>query len=202
MVVIALAVPALHAGDEPHLGGPIGDFLAHCPFAHGYLHGYEEGFHIGDSDFHLGRERDGRAVLQQKANDGYRATFGDRSSFRFGFRQGVVAGYNDSISGREFRAYEALQAYSPTAESLKFSDLDRGVGDGYMRGYSNGMRSLASDEDFDADPAPCPSRSAGDGSLPPSSRAYCDGFAKAYAIGYRDAYLSREERGTQVAARR
>lgn len=201
LAVFWLALPAL-AEEEGHLRGPFGEFLAHCPFAHGYLHGYEEGYHLGDGDFHLGRERDSHAVLQQKTTDGYRIAFGDHSSYRYGYREGVKAGYNDSIQGREFRAYDELRVYQPASEALSFSDVDRGYANGYGLGYRNGLQSVESGGDFDAEPAPCPARPTADGTLPAQSVAYCDGWAKAYAIGYRDAYLSREMTATQVAAKK
>ncbi len=201
-LLIVLAIPACYAEDDPHLGGALGDFFAHCPFAHGYVHGYEEGFHIGDADFHLGRERADRAVLQARRNNGYRTTFGNHDSYRFGYREGLLAGYNDSITGREFRAYEELRTSRPAAQSMTFSELDRGFGIGYSLGHLAGSRSLDSDGDFDAEPAPCPAHAAADGTLPPQSAAYCDGFAKAYVMGYRDAYLTRDEQATQVAAKK
>ena len=201
LAVFWLAFPA-SAQDDTHLQGEFGEFLTHCAFAHGYLHGYEEGYHLGDGDFHLGRERDSHAVLQQKVSDGYRTAFGDRSSYRFGYREGVTAGYNDSVLNREFRAYAELRAYQPTAQALSFPDVDRGFANGYDVGHHNGLQSVESGGDFDAEAAPCPARPTEDGTLPAKSVAYCEGWAKAYAIGYRDAYLSRQEATAQVAAKK
>lgn len=201
--LLCLAAPAAWGGDEPHLNGPLAKLMQHCPFAHGYLHGYEQGFHLADSDFHLGRSRENKALLQTKPADGYRSSFGDHVSFRRGFREGLLAGYADSMAGRDFRAYRDLSFYQPSAESLRFEDdVDRGYALGYQLGFRNGAQSVNTDSDFDADPEPCPAHSADDGSLPPSSRAYCDGYAKAYAIGYRDAYLAGEESATEIAARK
>jgi hypothetical protein len=201
-MTLFLAVPALHAGDDPHFDGTMAELLEHCPFAHGYLHGYEDGFHLADADFHLGRSRGSKALLQMRATDGYRSGFGDHASFRNGYRQGLLAGYADSISGRDFRAYVDLRYYKPGAESLHFPDVDTGYSIGYELGFRKGSQSVSTDADFDAEPAPCPARSSSDGSLPPSSRAFCDGFGNAYAIGYRDAYLSGEELTTAVTARK
>src|SRR3954463_11740886 len=80
------------------------------PFAHGYIHGYESGFGMGDEDLQLGR---GDQQIQKtrefrSADRGYRAGFGDRESFRAGFREGLTVGYHDALIGSEFRALAEL----------------------------------------------------------------------------------------------
>ncbi len=187
--------------EDPHLGDPAARLLVRSPFAHGYLHGYEQGFHLGDSDFHVARVRTDNDLLHTGSHDGYRPEIGDHTSFRSGYRDGLLAGYADAIAGRDFRAYGELRELANTAaDDGKAPDFDRGFHDGYGAGHKRGVRDDEGDGDFDAETSACPARPAKDGSLPASSQAYCDGYARAYTLGYADGYLTGGPPTEQVAA--
>src|SRR5581483_8709170 len=63
-------------------------------FAHGFIHGYEQGFHIADLDYHVGRtDRKLKDIHEYRdASSGYHSSFGDKNIFRRGFREGFSQG--------------------------------------------------------------------------------------------------------------
>ena len=80
-------------------------------FAHGFMHGYEEGFRMADSDYQIGRRpRVIESTPQYKrADQAYRGNFGNRDEFRQGYREGLRSGYEDSIHDRKYRAVAAAR---------------------------------------------------------------------------------------------
>ena len=187
VVLLLLGAAPLWGGDEC-AAGPAGELIRQSAFAHGYLHGYEAGFHAGDADFHIAHVR---SLCERREIDrptGYQSEFGARDSFRGGFRRGFMAGYEDSIAGRDFRGFENLAAIS-VSHAARPKDFDRGLEDGYKAGQQWGKGDLESDSDFDPSKVSCPARPAGDGRLPESSGAYCAGYLSASRMGYIDGYL-------------
>jgi hypothetical protein len=175
-------------GSDDCAAGPAAQLISQSAFAHGYLHGYEAGFHAGDADFHIANIRDLRARRELDRPTGYQSEFGARDSFRGGFRQGFMVGYEDSIAGRDFRGFENLPALA-VSHLARPKDFDRGFEDGYKSGQQGGKGDLESDSDFDPGRAGCPAKPGADGRLPESSEAYCAGFVSAYPMGYTDGYL-------------
>lgn len=109
------------------------------PFAHGYIHGYESGFTLGDEDVQMGRgdQRIEHTGEFKDADRGYRREFGDRGSFRSGFREGLVIGYRDAISGGEFRAFGELRRLATGLEnSLVGNAADHTYDGGFLAGYT------------------------------------------------------------------
>ncbi len=190
---------------DQHLAGPAGELFLVSPFAHGYIHGYEDGFHSGNIDYQEGvqarRLKDFREY--RLASAGYERDFGDLDAFRGGYRAGFDAGYMDGISGRVFRGLAAVRvaakalpgdAVASIAENASF---DRGFEDGYSVGLKSGRHAEATDAEFDASSRMCV---AGSPETPAHSRTYCEGFVRAYSLGYRDGYLSPTSQSTRVAA--
>ena len=200
IVALLLVLGVAHAcvAADDCAAGPEADLIRQSPFAHGYLHGYEAGFHAGDADFHLARVRTLRE-LESNRLWGYQPAFGSRESFRDGFREGLVAGYQDSIAGRDFRGFQVLSAVTGSAHP---QDFDRGFADGYKAGHTRGAGDLDADSDFDPGKGTCPAKPAGDGRLPESSAAYCAGYLHAHRLGYTDGYLIALPDGSPVLASR
>ncbi len=186
--LLVLAAAPLWAGDDDCASGPAGELIQHSAFAHGYLHGYEAGFHAGDGDFHIAHVRTTRELREIDHPSGYRSEFGPRESYRGGFRQGFQVGYQDSVSGRDFRGFENLTTLSP-AHASQPKEFDRGFEDGYKTGQRWGIDDLDADSDFDPDKGVCPAKPDAQGNLPESSQAYCAGYLSAYRVGYTDGYL-------------
>ncbi|HZU22530.1 MAG TPA: hypothetical protein VE998_06825, partial [Terriglobales bacterium] len=136
LVAALPAQPAEPASDQ-HLSDPAAALYQRSPFAHGYIHGYEEGFHVGDQDLQFGRLTRGD---RRKTSAGHPrpALRGESASFREGYDQGFTAGYRDSVAGREFRAIAALrQAAAALGEGARAQD-DGGFDAAFMTGYFAG----------------------------------------------------------------
>lgn len=150
-------------------------------FAHGYLHGYEAGFHVADQDIHTGHLQPGQAIAVPKprGDSGFQTGFGDKKLFSAGFRQGFRAGYTDSINDREFRALrelrEAAADLDPHGPARPF---DRNFSSGYLSARETGQ-------------AAAPSASA---CGLPAAAAHapedCDAFGRGYRLGVADARLA------------
>lgn len=202
LLLVVLSAAPLCCGTDDCVAGSAAELVHRSAFAHGYLHGYEAGFHAGDADFHLARVRSLRERHEIDRPAGYQPEFGPRKSFRGGFREGFLAGYEDSIAGRDFRGFEIVAALA-VSEAARPKDFDHGFEDGYRAGQKRGSADLDADSDFDPEKAACPAQPAGDGRLPESSQAYCAGYLSAFRRGYTDGYLLASPGGgaAMVAAR-
>ena len=155
-------------------------------WAHGYVHGYEQGFHIGDLDLQLAKaarnpEKDETAKIRM------RREYGDRKSFSKGFKQGLQVGYADAYSGREFRAFRELrklaQDFEPApASSKKATDGNRAIDEGYKKGLAAGLYDGRTGRKFTnrADVDPC-KRDTG----------YCAFHDRGVQLGYADGYRNQ-----------
>src|SRR5215470_5980325 len=88
LAVMLLAAAWMAAGTDPeaHMNDPAGPLCARSAFAHGYLHGYEEGFHNADLDIHMGRISNQQASSSHKAPRPEKdAAMADSASFRAGY---------------------------------------------------------------------------------------------------------------------
>ena len=153
----------------------------HSAFAHGHRHGYEEGFHAGDEDFHFRKP----AALQQRLPKlrGYSPEFGDKASYMRGFESGFHAGYADSYSGRAFRATNRLLldlvgSVETIAANETARDFDAGVAEGYRAGYSN-VASIANEPGI-AESATWRCR------LEQHAASFCNGYGAGYVLGRAD----------------
>lgn len=111
-------------------------------WAHGYVHGYEKGFHLGDLDLQLAKparnpEKDETAKVRM------RGEYGDRKSFSKGYKQGLLVGYADAYSGREFRAFRELRKlareFEPAVTSSNDDESNRAIDEGYKKGLAAGL---------------------------------------------------------------
>src|SRR5437762_7053048 len=126
---------------------------AQSAFAHGFRHGYEEGFHIGDQDLQMGRRTRALEKISEykHGRDHYRQSFGNKSVFEKGYRQGFSKGYEDSYSGREFQAVKggriaALGLSRDTLDTNQRQVFDTGFTGGYEVAVKNIVRAPADRE--------------------------------------------------------
>jgi hypothetical protein len=174
------SVPAF-AGDAPeyHLNqDPAARLFRLSPFAHGYMHGYEDGFSLGDNDLQLGRVDESRIEGSEQYRDaegGYQRGFGDRENFRAGYREGLVVGYHDACSGGEFRATSELRRLATGLENaLVANRTDSYYDGGFLAGY-HAARQNAGDD--------CQNRNLTNESV---KEHFCSGFTDGYELGESD----------------
>jgi hypothetical protein len=171
-----------------HLRGKaVPSILPSSAFAHGYMHGYEDAFHMADVDLQMGN-RTARLPEEtreyKKGTAGYLPIFGRRDRYRSGYRTGFRLGYSDALSGREFRAFEAARVSAVGMDPVQTPDVD--FDEGFLDGYKAGVHQRASDprpvDNFDFVLPHCT------GSTGKRARAqqYCDGYARGYRLGYSD----------------
>jgi len=185
--------PAVSSSSRSSFGGdrhfqdtPVGSLYQSSAFAHGYRHGYERGFHVGDTDVHMGRAARVIPKLKeyQPAMQEYSVIFGSRQLFQEGYQAGFSSGYNDAISGLEFRASERI---SNAASGLN-AVLSPSRRSYFDEGFANGFRSSHSDgapvERVTADYVEQYCRNVRSGSHP---LEYCSGFSRGYMLGIADA---------------
>ncbi|HMK28956.1 MAG TPA: hypothetical protein VK473_04665 [Terriglobales bacterium] len=172
-------------------------FLQQSAFAHGYMHGYEEGFHVADSDLQMYRDfRDVKAMGKYRKALGYRAEYGDHHRFEFGYREGFRVGYFDGYAGRRFRAVEEVRRAA--GDLLDRHDgnhrpaytFDEAVMSGYLSGRSQGLHDGREASGYRPAAGDCKSAI---GSLHASDGTpeYCDAFRRGYQIGYADGYTNQ-----------
>ncbi|MGZ4831389.1 MAG: hypothetical protein ACXVZQ_00585 [Terriglobales bacterium] len=193
LLVTALLAAGLATAAEsadPHYSCPrTGAIARRSAFVHGYLHGYEQGFHLADVDIQLGRSaRDIRRAKEAKESEGYRHVFGDKHSFQAGFREGLRVGYADGCAGRAFRAVDQVESLfladtgNPSADPV----FDRGFSMGYFSGQQRGLEDGRSDVSFSAllpQCPPAPSRGI-------DRQSFCTAYVGGYRVGYSDGFTN------------
>jgi len=201
MAALALVSAPAYGSDKPadyHVSSdPAQRLFRLSLFAHGYIHGYESGFAMGDEDVQMAR---GEQPIEKSseyhyADRGYERAFGDRESFRAGFREGLMVGYHDAISGGEFRALGELRRLATGLESELVSNASDAPYDG---GFLAGYRAARQDH-----PEECKleeSKAAANAASVNSVRArFCSGFLDGYELGESDsgAIATARERSPQ-----
>jgi len=171
-------------------------------WAHGYIHGYEAGFHQGNLDLHMARPiQDPHSVKEfKKSSKVYHASFGNRPEFEKGYGSGFEVGYLDGSSGRDFRAASETNRISSAMEVPKDVDpkqaeqLDVMLDAGYLQGRRTGLGDARAKTDFRATEVPCPEAA--------KSRANCTAYQSGFRWGYSDGYSNqRPESNTQRASK-
>jgi hypothetical protein len=184
-LIAAFVCPA--AADDYHVSSdPAQRLFRLSPFAHGYIHGYESGFGMGDEDVQMGRgdqhiEKTGE---YRSADRGYEPAFGDRESFRAGFREGLTMGYRDANTGGEFRAFSELRRLATGLENdLVKNGADAPYDGGFLAGYRAARQ---------AKPDEC----TGHPNDNSTKARFCSGFLDGYELGEADsgALATAEER--------
>ena len=170
--------------NERHLQpNSVGALYGNSAFAHGYRHGYDEGFHVGDFALQMGRNVDQVSPPREyrHAPRGYRSDFGNRESFDQGYQAGFLSGYSDAITGEEYRlnrrASAAAAGLSPEIlPPNRRAHFDEGVAGGYASAQSanapkHGM-TVEYIEQY------CRKTASGMYAL-----EYCSGFSRGYLLG-------------------
>jgi hypothetical protein len=182
LLFVAVLTASAFAQSDYHLTQDINrQVYLNSTFAHGHRHGYEEGFHAGDEDYHFRRQVGFPPKLPR--SKGYQSTFGDKKSYLQGFETGFRAGYADSYSGRAFRATASLvaaEAALTTPSSLKESahEFDLGVAEGYRAGFANADHIADAPGIAQSAAWRCHQDAHGD--------SYCNGYGTGYAMGRED----------------
>jgi hypothetical protein len=97
------------------------------PFAHGFRHGYEAGYHDADAQLQLSRFDLASITIEKVPKPkGYEDSFGSKDRFNRGFQTGYKAGFGDSAANRPFRLHRVLNA------QMTDPDFDAGVEAGAM----------------------------------------------------------------------
>lgn len=175
--------------NERHLqANSVGALYANSAFAHGYRHGYDEGFHIGDFALQLGG--DVNLILSPKeykqAPRAYRGDFGSKESFDQGYEAGFRSGYGDAITGEEYCLSRRMStaAAGLTLEILppnRRAHFDEGVAGGFASSQTSSApkRGMTSEyiEQY------CRKTAAGMYAL-----EYCSGFSRGYLLGIRGSF--------------
>ena len=146
-VLMAASLCAFCASTDSHLQDYPGAALyRQSAFAHGFIHGYEDGFHFGDEDYQLARPaRELKTTPEfHSADGGYRGAYGDKELFRQGYREGLESGYQDSYRGIAFRAISVGRAVAQDLTPVKDRhSFELGFAGGYQSVRSPSEKSAA-----------------------------------------------------------
>ena len=176
---------------DPHMIDAASVLYARSAFAHGYLHGYEQGFHLADLDIQMGHLLPGVQVRRdvRERDPHYRPAYGDKSLFISGFRLGMRAGYADSIAGVSFRAVtEMRQAATGLTPGRTSKPFDRGVYEGFLHGERQGAGDAHAMADFAGVTSSCLAEHP---VKPEDGQPYCDGYTRGFQLGYSDGRAQR-----------
>lgn len=179
------------------------DLFAKSPFAHGYMHGYEDGFHTGDLDMQMGRNfRDVKYHEQYKRTAGYKPSYGDKSSYEGGYRSGYLVGYTDSYSGRSFRAAAWLRQTNRAAVAAHTQwdfKVDAAFKQGYLSGQRQGLHDgrTAGAENASVQCSEQALQAKGDSPEPQSD--YCEAYRSGYQLGYSDGFANQSRYAPVIA---
>jgi hypothetical protein len=172
---------------DPHMSDAASPLYQRSAFAHGYLHGYEQGFHLADLDIQMGHLLPGVHVRRDthERDAHYRAMYGDKTMFLAGFKSGMRAGYGDSIAGVPFRAVTEMRQASnglAPAAAAGATQFDRGVYEGFLNGERQGAGDPHILSDFAGVTSSCLAQQSGKG----ETQQYCDGYTRGFQLGYDD----------------
>ncbi len=193
---LVLFCTTILAAQERHLSQKdLGSLYKRSTFVHGYIHGYEDGFHWGDLDLQMGRPPHDPDLIPdyRQAKDGFERSFGPKQMWQHGFRNGFMSGYEDALHQRSFSAISRLRRVaSGLVEANKQSPI---FDTAFLDGYGSGRKQGANDADSSTpDPIvpPC--------MQPPGE--YCDAFERGFYLGYADGFaaLPNPSRKLQASA--
>lgn len=187
ILLCALAVaPVVFAQTDRHVTEDPAKFLYYqSAFAHGYRHGYDQGFHIGDQDLQMGRKaRPCDKMSEYKKVNDYHHSYGDKSAFQKGFRQGFSHGYEDAYSGRDFQVVNEARAASVGINGTVANDEHqrRVFDEGFTAGYQ--VASSVPQRDFFFDPSNVMQLCEQNSSPNRDQRdVYCRGYTGGFVFG-------------------
>lgn len=202
LTTAAIASAQTKAPDRHYAASRTSAITHKSVFVHGYLHGYEEGFHLADLDIQMGRGvRDIGKCKEARELAGYRSEFGNKNAFESGYREGVRVGYGDGIAGRAFRAVGELETISATAlvaaEGRPDASFDQGFAAGYAAGQRQGLQDGRRDETFTPPLPACPPQPA-----KANQQTFCAAYIGGYRVGYADGFTNVARHGTTQAEAR
>jgi hypothetical protein len=160
-------------------------------FAHGYLHGYERGFHDGDLDLQLGHTRQDAKKMRdfREAKHEYKKEFGDENMFVKGYENGFRVGYSDALDGLSFRAVDNLRAMAqdlPQVDPQAAPILDQAITHGYLDGVNSGLNDgRKTDAEYRPDGSDCELALR---FKEPPTKFYCSAYSLGYRLGYSDGF--------------
>ncbi|MBV9072842.1 MAG: hypothetical protein JOZ10_04345 [Acidobacteria bacterium] len=168
---------------ERHLQpNEVGGLYGNSAFAHGYRHGYDEGFHFADLDIQMGRE--GSATIPKEYRDGarhFKNFFGSKKLFEQGFQTGFRRGYGDGISGGEYQIHRHVQSIAAGLSPDVLPASRRNYfDDGFASGYATAQKNAPSSRGLRVDYVEQYCRST---SNQPYALDYCSGFSRGYLLG-------------------
>ena len=174
LIALLVALPTIvfagQSKDDAHWNGDSAAPLYHVSvFAHGFIHGYEDGFRIADQVYQLGMAPASPESYPQykDATSHYDSSFGPKDRFKTGYREGFRAGYGDSLQNRRFRAVDAARASS--------GGITGNSGSAFDIGFEGGFRAAAAANAEDA-ALPCDAQTANNQRM--IKAGYCEGFAR------------------------
>lgn len=184
--VLALAaIPAIAQADIHISADPATGLYQRSSWAHGYIHGYEMGFHNGDLDLHLGRGWRETKQMKDSKKMQYRNEYGDRKVFEKGFKAGFDVGYADALTGKEFRAAklarETAAKLGGGIEPHQQKELDWALSSGYLKGRDAGLNDGRLKSAYSPEKGACAEQKA------------CDSFLLGYRWGYSDGYQNQRQ---------
>lgn len=171
---------------DQHMTDAAGVLYQRSAFAHGYLHGYEQGFHLADLDIQMGHLLPG-VHARHDARDGdphYIPAYGDKTMFVEGFKLGMRAGYADSLGSIPFRAIAEMREAAEGLAPGPAKHFDRAFFDGFVGGVRQGSSDARLLTNFDYVRASCHERQTN--AKPTDAGSYCDGYARGFRLGYDD----------------
>jgi hypothetical protein len=187
-VVLVAAAPLLaQQKADDHMADAASPLYQRSAFAHGYLHGYEQGFHLADLDIQMGHMLPGVRIRRESHEEDphYRSAYGDKNLFVAGFKLGMRAGYADSVGGVAFRAISEMRnaADGLSAEPTS-AHFDRGFYEGFLTGEHQGAGDAHASADLGNVSNACRQQHAAD--KPEQNQPYCDGYTRGFRLGYSD----------------
>jgi len=144
----------LVATDRHVQANPAGALLLNSSFAHGFRHGYDEGFRVGDLDIQMGRSLRLATTQGQfrQAGHEYKSAFGNKQSFQHGYEAGFKDGYSDAMSGLAYRASErartAAVGLSDALAPSRRPYFDEGFTSGYRSAQSSDAPKMTLSTDY------------------------------------------------------
>lgn len=152
-------------------------------WAHGYIHGYETGFHYGNFDRQVvGTARAEKQIKHcRDPKHHYGKGFGSRAHFDAGFSEGFKAGYADGVTGEAFRAAEQVRGLVKSDQPPIEHPVDEGIASGYLQGRTEGLSDARLDASYTPGRAACPSDSN-------AQPGFCESFLLGFRWGYSDGY--------------
>ena len=200
--ILGISVISVAQTDVHFVESPARSLFHQSAWAHGYIHGYESGFHQGNLDLHMARPiQDPHSVKDyKKSGNAYHSTFGNRAEFQKGYGSGFEVGYLDGCSGKEFRADSEANRLSAQVSSNEELDaaqadhLDVLLDSGYLQGRRIGLSDARARLEYRPSEAACPDIA--------KTQASCGTYQAGFRWGYSDGYSNqRADSSTQRASK-